>query len=50
MTVTIITKKCPYVYPDIEGFEVKLEGEELLMDAVVEDGKQVVRFGDWSDV
>ena len=50
MTVTIMTKKHPYVFPDADGFQIELEDEDLAMDAVMEDGKQIVRVGDWSDV
>lgn len=50
MVVTIVTKKKPYIFPDIDGFEVKTDGEGLNMVATMEDGEEVVKFGEWADV
>jgi hypothetical protein len=49
MVVTIITKKSPYIYPDIDGFQVETDGEGLNVDIVTENGKQIVRFGNWTE-
>lgn len=44
---TIFYKKKPYIYPDIDGFEIETdEGETFEIDTFVnEDGRQVYRFG-----
>lgn len=49
MTITIMSKKRAYVFPDIDGFQIETDGEDLKMDAVNEDGKQIVRVGEWVD-
>ena len=49
MVITILTKKRAYVFPDIDGFQIETDGEELKMDAVSEDGKQIVRVGEWTE-
>ena len=49
MTVTIMSKKRAYVFPDIDGFQIETDGEDLKMDAVTEDGKQLIRVGEWCE-
>lgn len=49
MTITIMTKKRAYVFPDIDGFQIETDGEDLKMDAFNEDGKQIVRVGEWTE-
>lgn len=49
MTVTIMTKKRAYIFPDIDGFQIDTDGEELKMDAVTENGKQIIRVGEWAE-
>lgn len=50
MILTVVTKKQPYIYPEADGFKIELdEGEELVMDAVNEDGKQIIRVGKWAE-
>ena len=49
MTVTIRTKKRPYVFLDVDGFEIEIEDEPLTMDTENKDGKQIIRVGEWAE-
>ena len=54
MILRIMTSKRPYIMellPEVGGFEIEAdEGEEMAMQAVNENGKQMFRFGDWAKI
>lgn len=50
MIVIVKTEKHEYVFPETDAIQIQPDNEELKMDASIENGAQIVRVGDWTDV